>query len=124
MKEFELAIIHSGFAAGPVFDADLSRVKTDPSADQNESFNPEHEMTLYNRAVDSLDRELASAAEKADRNSRDIYETERLLLKDNVFSETVRELITEKNMNVNTAVEHAGNVLAQKLAGTENAYIR
>ena len=124
MKEFELATIHSGFAAGPVFDADLTRVKTNPSAEQTESDNPEHEMTLYNRAVDSLDRELASAAEKADRNSRDIYETERLLLKDNAFSETVRELITEKNMNVNTAVEHAGNVLAQKLAGNENAYIR
>lgn len=122
MKEFKLKIIQSGFTAGPVFDADMYKRKSD--ALETESCNSEHELALYNRAVVSLDRELASAAEKVDKDGGGIYQAERLLLKDETFSKTVCGLITEKGMNVNAAVEKAGSILAQKISSNENAYIR
>ena len=124
MKEFELNMAQNGFAAGPVFDADLANIKSNLGVAQRDSFDSEAELTLYNRAVVSFDRELKSAAANVDENSGAVFETERLLLHDEAFSETVRSLITKERMDAVSAVEQAGKILSEKIGSNENAYIR
>lgn len=121
MKEFVLKTAQNGFAAGPVFDADRSQDKT---TEKSQTYCSYRELTHYRAAVSQLDRELASAAAKTGQNSTDIYETQRLLLKDTVFTETIPNLIQENSLDAMTAVEKAGRILTVSLANINNAYIR
>ncbi len=123
MKEFAIRAAQPGFAAGEVFVADAAAEM--PAAARPEGTRtPEEELARYGQAADVLDRELASTAAGADRGSAEIYEMERLLLKDETYAESVRGLIREGGMDAAVAVETAGQRLARQLGDSENAYIR
>ena len=99
MKEFVIKAAQTGFAAGEVFAAD-GAPEAAASARPEGKRTPEEELSRYEEAVDVLDRELASAAAGADRDSAEIYEAERLLLKDETFTESVERLIREHGREI------------------------
>lgn len=123
MKEFVIKAAQTGFAAGEVFAVDEAP-EAAASAQPEGKRTPEEELSRYEEAVDVLDRELASAAAGADRDSAEIYEAERLLLKDETFTESVGKLIREEGLDAAAAAEKAGRRLQQQMEESGNDYIR
>ncbi len=122
MKEFAVKAAQTGFAAGEVFAADEAP-ETAASARPEGKRTPEEEQARYEEAADALDRELASSADGADRDSAEIYEAERLLLKDETYTESVLMLIREEGLDASSAAEKAGGWLEQQMGDSGNDYI-
>lgn len=124
MKEYDLKIAQSGFAAGTAF------VITQPagtgkngSQEEQKEVDRNKELLDFDSAALSVRNELESAAANAEKENASIYEAEIMLLEDAKFSGAVRDQIQNDSVSASAAVERTGNALADELGKSGSEYI-
>lgn len=118
MKEFDLKTAQNGFAAGTVFIASLTEITDDGTAS-----DPKAELEGFDRAVSSVENDLAAAAEKAGNEGTSIYEAEIALLKDEKFAGAVRTMIQDDRVSAAAAVDKTGRSLSDEMEQSSSEYI-
>ncbi len=118
MKEVVLKVAQPGCAAGEAY-----FLETGPKPETAAVTDRDAELARYDSAVSALDRELSESAASSDGETAAIFEAERILLKDPKVAEMVRQFIGNDGMSSVSAMERAGNELAEEIRRSGNTAI-
>ena len=113
MKEYALKTAQGGFAAGKAFLIEAAEAHPEEKAAEKEV-----EKAAFEKAVSILEKELSQAEERAEKDAAELFEMERMLLKDASFYDTTIGLIRASDMSAAAAVQKAGDILGERLRGS------
>ena len=118
MKVYALKAAQGGFAAGKAFlirDGADDPEATTSYETNTKAVDKEEEVAVFEKARLTFEKELSKTAEKAKKDTADLFEMEKLLLRDEQFYNTIVGLIRNSGMRAAAAAKRAGSILGEKL---------